>query len=258
MRLTLLASLARRITNLYSRRWFRVGLLIATCIVVIDLWLTVRVYGPRTRIAALPASRVGESPSAGVSIGGGASDELGTGEGGRKEKLFIASIHWNDGKILDAHWIPALISLIHSYGASNLYISIHESGSWDNTKTVLRNLDSTLESLGVERSGVLEERTHEDEIKIGEDEYQAGVKKEGWIMGRMGRMEMRRIPYLAAARNKAMAPLKLMAQREGEGRRVFDRVVWLNDVIFSVGSVFCSFPFPLIHRIKIKILGTNS
>jgi hypothetical protein len=69
------------------------------------------------------------------------------------------------------------------------------------------------------------------------------VKKEGWIMGRRGRMEMRRIPYLAAARNKAMAPLKLMAQREGEGRRVFDRVVWLNDVIFSVGSVFPLSPF---------------
>jgi hypothetical protein len=189
--------------------------------------------------------------------GGGASDELGTGEGGEKEKLFIASIHWNDGKILDAHWIPALISLIHSYGASNLYISIHESGSWDNTKTVLRNLDLTLENLGVERSVVLEERTHEDEIKIGEDEYQAGVKKDGWIIGRRGRREMRRIPYLAAARNKAMAPLKQMAQREGEARRVFDRVVWLNDIIFSVRSVS---PLPLSSHplYQIKILGTNS
>jgi hypothetical protein len=53
-------------------------------------------------------------------------------------------------------------------------------------------------------------------------------------MGTTRKKEMRRIPYLAAARNRAMVPLRELAGREGEQRRVFDKVVWLNDVIFSV------------------------
>jgi hypothetical protein len=241
--MTLLASLARRTNNLHSRRWFRVGILITSCVVVIDLWLTVRVYAPRARIAALPVEKaeviVGEgSPQfRPVDVGHGSQASNITLLGGgvdyeeRKEKLFIASIHWNDEKILSSHWITALLSFINAYGASNLYISVFESGSWDNTKLILQNLDWTLENLGVERSIVLEERTHEDEVKEVPGE---GEEKEGWIMGTTRQKEMRRIPYLAAARNRAMAPLRELAGREGEQRRVFDKVVWLNDVIFSV------------------------
>lgn len=240
MRVPLLASggrtVARRIYNLYSRRWFRTGLYFAVAVVLLDLWLTVRLSAPGTN-AVLPVSPGGESSSADLKIGGG--DE------GKKEKLFVASIHWNDGEILEAHWIPAVLELVKVYGASNLYISIHESGSWDETKNRLRDLDRKLEGLGVERSLVMEEKTHEDEIKIGEDEIQAGQKKEGWIMGSRGKREMRRIPYLAQARNKAMAPLKMLAEKEGEKRRVFDRVVWLNDVIFSVRPpLFLHSPYP--------------
>jgi hypothetical protein len=251
--MTLLASLARRTSNLHSRSWFRVWILIASCVVLIDLWLTVRVYAPRARIAALPVENtdviLGEgSPQfrPPVDVGYGSQSENVTrleGEGdrvGRKEKLFIASIHWNDEEILSSHWITALLSFINAYGASNLYISVLESGSWDNTKLILQNLDWTLESLGVERSVVLEERTHEDELKGIPEEGE----KEGWIVGTTGKKEMRRIPYLAAARNRAMAPLRMLARREGEGRRVFDRVVWLNDVIFSVRPLS---PLPQSH-----------
>ncbi|KAE9369675.1 glycosyltransferase family 69 protein [Stipitochalara longipes BDJ] len=231
--MTLLAALFRRTSRLTSRRWFRLGLLIASCIVLVDLWLTVRVSAPQVSRPLLAEN--------GNAIGDGAGRFRPPVEDvtwkKEREKLFIASIHWNDEKILSAHWIPALLSLIESYGAENLYISIHESGSWDNTKNVLRDLDKKLGELGVEKRVVLEEKTHEDVIKLGEDEIQAGAKKEGWIMGSRGRMEMRRIPFLAAARNKAMIPLRELAGREGEGRRVFNKVVWLNDVIFTPDQV---------------------
>jgi hypothetical protein len=238
--MTLLAALTRRTSRLASRRWLRLALLISSCIVLLDLWLTVRITAPESPAAI----GNGNSNAIGIGSGAGSGDEgarfrpqAGHSSGKKKEKLFIASIHWNDERILTAHWIPALLSLVDAYGAENLYISIHESGSWDNTKKLLRDLDARLGERGVERTVLLEEKTHEDVIKMGEDEIQAGAKKEGWIMGSRGRMEMRRIPYLAAARNKAMMPLRELAGREGEAKKVFDRVVWLNDVIFTVRSL---------------------
>jgi hypothetical protein len=225
-------------------------------VVLADLLLTIRVYRPRARIPALPSEKTD------VELGGSNSkpavyfDYGTTGQGRsnkahkhgvgimagwgemRKEKLYIASIHWNDGPLLSAHWIPALLNFIREYGASNLYISILESGSWDETKSLLRSLDSELERLGVERSIILEDRTHEDEVnKVPEE----GEK--GWIWGTRGKKEMRRIPYLAAARNRAMGPLREMSQKAGKEKRLFDRVIWLNDVIFTVCLPFLPSPF---------------
>jgi len=232
-----------------SRRWFRVGVCVVALVLCLDVLLTVRVYGPRARSAPLRVGNTGSNVHTGyekdnsnpvfLEHGGGyggssttQNKSLGGGGGQKqkeKEKLYIASIHWNDAEILAAHWIPALLNLVTEYGAANLYISILESGSWDETKTLLRSLDSELEKLGVERRIVLEDRTHEDELTRIPDEAETG-----WIWGTRGRREMRRIPYLAAARNRAMEPLRELRQRGGEGKRVFDRVVWLNDVIFTV------------------------
>jgi Cryptococcal mannosyltransferase 1 len=240
----LLASLARRTNNLFSRRWLRLGICFAVVICVLDLWLTVRINAPRAK----PVSPVfGESSSELKHTGGGSdlTAEVHTeGEKERREKLFVASIHWNDAEILSSHWIPSLLELVREYGASNLYISILESGSWDETKAVLRNLDLTLESMGVERSVVLDERSHEDEVSQGPGE---GEEREGWIVGTRGRREMRRIPYLAAARNRAMAPLRMMAEKEGKR---FDRVVWLNDVIFTVRLPSIRTPHLLSNQTK--------
>ncbi len=46
--------------------------------------------------------------------------------------------------------------------------------------------------------------------------------------GRSG-WEVRRIPHLADLRNRAMRPLREMAPG-----RMFDRVLWINDVVFTV------------------------
>jgi hypothetical protein len=212
----------------------------------VDLLLTGRVYG-RVRNPALASGAGGGTGERNVDLNLGVDFGHGGGGGGLnttakgigigggqetgmrgKEKLYIASIHWNSATLLSAHWIPALLSLVKQYGASNLYISIFESGSWDETKSLLRSLDSQLEGLGVERRIVLEEKTHEEEVNR---EPREGEK--GWVWGR-GRREMRRIPFLARARNRAVGPLRELALREGREKRVFDRVVWLNDVIFTV------------------------
>ena len=142
----------------------------------------------------------------------------------RGQRVFIASIHWNNEKILRSNWNRAILELVEYFGADNIYVSIYESGSWDNTKGALQELDRDLESLRVRRTITLDETTHQQEIHK--------PFKEGWIDTPRGRKELRRIPYLAKLRNIALEPLNALAL----GNTKFDRVLFLNDVIFTVCS----------------------
>jgi hypothetical protein len=144
------------------------------------------------------------------------------------QKVFIASIHWNNEKILRSHWIPALLDLVSHLGEKNVYVSVQESGSWDDSKGALRELDAALGEKGVRRRIVLDETTHADEIGKTPAEP---VEDDGWIRTSRGKEELRRVPYLAKLRNLVLEPLEEMAREEGE---VFERVVWLNDVVFTV------------------------
>ncbi|CAZ83492.1 unnamed protein product [Tuber melanosporum] len=143
-------------------------------------------------------------------------------------RIFIASNHWNSESILRSHWSDAVTRLITRLGVENVYFSLYESGSWDNTKGALRELDERLEKLGVERRVILEETTHADEIS-----RTPRVGEEGWIVTPRGRKELRRIPYLARARNRVLEPL-LELQAGGGRNGSFDRLLFLNDVIFTV------------------------
>ena len=142
------------------------------------------------------------------------------------EKIFIASIHWNNEAIIRANWSSSIIAITRELGPKNVFVSIYESGSWDGTKDALRELDEQLGQLGVERQVILSERTHKDEL-----ESSVG---EGWVETSRGRKEVRRIPYLANLRNKAMAPLRDMSK---EKRRRYGKVLWINDVVFTVDDV---------------------
>lgn len=157
--------------------------------------------------------------------------------GARKERIFIGSMHWNNEKIIRSHWGAAVLDLVRYFGVENVYISIVESGSWDDTKGALRELDAELEKLGVERSIELLETTHTDQVtRIPEP------NEEGWVWTSRGKMEMRRIPYLAKVRNRVMEKLKHLAETtDGQERRSFDKVLWLNDVIFTVSHPFAYF-----------------
>lgn len=141
----------------------------------------------------------------------------------RTQKIFIASIHWNNERILRGNWNRAVLDLVEYFGAHNVHISIYESGSWDESKNALRALDSDLEELGVKRTITLEQSTHADEM--------AKPMTAGWIETPRGKKELRRIPYLSKLRNLSLQPLNELAS---QGIK-FDKVLFLNDVVFKVG-----------------------
>ena len=85
-----------------------------------------------------------------------------------------------------------------------------------------------MEKLGVERRAALEETTHVDEIS-----RTLKVREEGWIVTPRVKKELRGIPFLARARNRVLEPL-FELRPEGESNRSFNRLLFLNDVIFTV------------------------
>lgn len=145
----------------------------------------------------------------------------------KKERIYIASIHWNNEAVLRSKWIEAVVNTIKVLGPENFYVSVYESGSWDDTKGALRVLNSTLEDLGVQRSIILDESTHLDEIS------KPPGSSQGWIDTSRGKRELRRIPYLAKLRNISLKPLADLALRGIK----FDKILFLNDVVFTVGCL---------------------
>lgn len=140
-------------------------------------------------------------------------------------RIFIASLHWNNEKILRSDWNRGVLELVRAFGAANVFVSVYESGSWDDSKGALRELDADLEKAGVARKIVLEDETHKDLID--------GVPgQEGWITVPDGRTMPRRIPYLSRLRNLSLQPLVELA----ENGTTFDQVLFLGDVVFSVRS----------------------
>lgn len=157
----------------------------------------------------------------------------------RKERIFIASVNWNNELILRSHWNQALVELAWRLGPENVYISIYESGSYDNTKGALMDLDAELERLQIPRTIVLSPVTHEDEL--------AATPGEGWIMTPSGKPALRRIPYLSRTRNISLKPLEELSERG----ITFDKVLFLNDVVFTVGCQAHAL-------ISVLVLFTNS
>lgn len=148
------------------------------------------------------------------------------------EKIFIASIARNSEYMLRLYWSGALLKLVTHLGPQNVFVSIYESGSQEDTKGALRDLEASLNELGVENRIVLGMDVKEQIAQVASANVPGPDQdRTGWIFtGRnVTGWEMRRIPYLANARNKAMEPLAEM-----ESRRRFDRVLWINDIVFTV------------------------
>lgn len=148
----------------------------------------------------------------------------GSGAVRRRERIYIASMHWNNAEVLKDYWNDAVIKLTETFGADNVFVSIYESGSWDDSKEALRMLDAELEKRNVPRRVEVSETTHYDEITKPEKE-----RGEGWIDTSRGR-ELRRIPYLAKLRNKTIQDLIELSKKG----ITFDKVLFLNDVVFTV------------------------
>ena len=146
-------------------------------------------------------------------------------------RLFISSTHWNNEAALRGFWNQAIVDLARDIGPGNIYVSIYESGSWDDSKGALRLLDQDLERLGVQRTIILDNTTHEDEIT-------RQAADSGWIDTPRGKKELRRIPFLAKLRNLTLKP---MIELSSKGIR-FDKVLFLNDVVFTVSVDSFTYP----------------
>lgn len=140
------------------------------------------------------------------------------------ERVYIASMHWNSGEVLREAWNHAVVELAEVLGRENVFVSVVESGSWDDTKEALEELDAMLAAKRIPRSIHMSNLTHQEEIG-------AAPGTEGWVMSPRGRRELRRIPFLAKLRNKSLYDLL----RLHEAGQVFDKILFLNDVVFRVG-----------------------
>lgn len=138
------------------------------------------------------------------------------------KRIYIAAQHWNNARLLRQHWNNALVALVQELGVDNVYVSVYESGSYDDTKAALGELDQALDGLRVQRRIVMEHMSHADEIA----QMPSG---QGWIQTPKGETRLRRIPFLAAVRNHVFEPLEELTAR-GE---TFDSILFLNDVVFS-------------------------
>lgn len=124
------------------------------------------------------------------------------------ESIYIASIHWNNEAILKSPWIPALLSEVQKIGRERVSVSSYASGNWDDTRGVLAHLATEFENARTRKRIGLDSTTHADEIS-------KPSSASGWITIPRGKVELRRIPYLAPLRNRVLEPL-LEMQDAGE------------------------------------------
>ncbi|ROT40054.1 hypothetical protein SODALDRAFT_323320 [Sodiomyces alkalinus F11] len=150
----------------------------------------------------------------------------------KQERIYIAALHWNDAALVRDHWTPAVLDLVDALGRDNVFVSVYESGSWDTTKAELATLDAQLAARGVRRNIVLDISTHQDELERNMPP-EGHPLPEGWMKTPRSRAEMRRIPFLARLRNMTLRDLWDLADK---GER-YDKVLFLNDVVFSVQDV---------------------
>ncbi|KAK4942672.1 hypothetical protein LTR10_017621 [Elasticomyces elasticus] len=152
----------------------------------------------------------------------------------RNQKIFICAQFWTSAGIIQERWGQALLDLIGVLGKDNVYVSIYESGSWDNTKELLQALEKVLVENSVPRTVILDPTTHEDEVNASPLDEQ-GNPRPGWIQTTtvgVGK-ELRRIPYLARLRNKSLEPLFDMHAQGHD----FDKILFINDVVFRPSDV---------------------
>lgn len=149
------------------------------------------------------------------------------------KRIYIAAQHYNSARLLRSHWNAALSELVQQLGTENVFVSIYESGSYDETQDALRELDLTLEALQIRRQITFSDISHAEEIARQPTDH-------GWIRTADGHTRLRRITFLASVRNNVFVPLERLAA-EGEH---FDTILFLNDVVFSSDDV-------------LKLLDTN-
>lgn len=192
----------------------------------IDVFLLLR-HRPTTSRTTLPSfERYG--PRSGGS--GGRSNLDGSGAAGN-ETFFIVSVHRNTGAILP-EWGAAVLALVDYLGSANVYFSALESGSQDDTKDKLTALKAQLDERHVPNTITLGQTVWQQLDEMWARPAPDAPRQEGWIWNQEDKVyDKRRITYLARERNRAMEPMLQAQEQRGV---TFDKVLWINDVIFDV------------------------
>ncbi|KAG9050906.1 capsular associated protein [Serendipita sp. 407] len=125
----------------------------------------------------------------------------------RPHKYFFAINLYNSFDV-----IPDIFSTLFRVAAilgyNNIFVSIYENGSKDQTKALLHIYDALLRSVGIR-------------VVITTSQRERGAFSH-------------RIEYLAQVRNAALVPLHELRDREGE---FFDTIVFMNDILPCVDDV---------------------
>ncbi|KAJ6569489.1 mannosyltransferase 1, partial [Mycena capillaripes] len=123
------------------------------------------------------------------------------------EKIFIAAM-FRDNEAVLPYWIKEMTKFIYYAGPDNIFMSIVESNSGDNSPALLEEFDAKLGSMGVARRILTRDTT------IPRPSDMSGTP---------------RIEFLSAVRNLVMEPL---VQKGG-----YDRVIFSNDIYIEAESV---------------------
>ncbi|KAK3687693.1 cryptococcal mannosyltransferase 1-domain-containing protein [Podospora appendiculata] len=144
----------------------------------------------------------------------------------KPSRIYVASLHWNNEFILRSEWNKRVIDLVKDLGPANVFVSVYESGSWDDSKGALRDLGRELDQIGAPNQITLDTKTHADVMA-------APPTGPGYVEKPSGEKALRRIPYLSRLRNLSLQPLRDLAANG----TTFDHVLFLGDVIFTTADV---------------------
>lgn len=129
------------------------------------------------------------------------------GGGGDKHKYFFAINLYNSFDVIPDIF-ATLFRTASILGYQNVFVSIYENGSSDQTKALLRIFDALARTVGLR-------------III-----RTSMRTRGQFN--------HRIEYLAEVRNAAMVPLHELRDNEGE---IFDTIVFMNDILPCVDDL---------------------
>ena len=106
------------------------------------------------------------------------------------------------------YWSDSIIKAIHYLGADNVFVSILESKSEDQSPALLQQLDDRLDAMQVQRRILTRDEA---------------------IAKPVGGKEIQRIQYLSALRNRVLEPLV-----ENGG---YDKVIFSNDIFIEPETI---------------------
>ncbi|KAI9722164.1 MAG: hypothetical protein M1828_004846 [Chrysothrix sp. TS-e1954] len=129
----------------------------------------------------------------------------------RQEKVFIAaSLYDPTGELVDGPWGRLVQELVELLGPNSTFLSIYESDSGPAGALALKSFEA---QISCEHRFTVDDQVNPDRDAV--------------IQLPDGGSGIKRIDYLAAARNRALEPL------HASNAASFDKILYLNDVIFD-------------------------